>query len=93
MSDGTTVTRPGQSQLLSTWRFAYNWLTETDRQTLLTFQKDTVHGKADPFFWTHPAEQTVYLVQFAAAITWRPQAIGPVRWRAEIELIEYYRSA
>lgn len=86
---GYEQTRPRFTRLRRTWTLKYEFLTQTDKDTLDTFLT-TVKGGSDAFSWTHPTTSQTHNVRFTKPPTFSlvKYAGGSHRYDTTIELRE-----
>ena len=73
---GYELTRQKFTRTRRSWGVRYEALGQTDKDSLVTFEKDTVKGGADSFTWTHPKTSTVYTVRFTGPVKYAYVTFG-----------------
>ena len=68
ISEGGYVTsRARFTRIPRKWTVKYNWLTQTNKNTVKTFE-DARKAGSDSFTWTNPENNTSYTVRFLGLI-------------------------
>ena len=88
MESGIVMTRSRFTTVPKMWRFAYRLMSNTDKETLETFEKDTVKYGADAFNWTNPIDTVVYSVRFGDKLLFQLEDTQQHQWSVSITLIE-----
>ena len=68
------------------WSFTYTGLSNSNKNTLETFERDTASFGATEFTWTHPISSTTYNVRFARPISFRLEGDQQNSWRVSVVL-------
>jgi len=90
--NGYQLTRNRFTVVPKKWKLVFEYLTEIDKSTLETFEKDTAGFGGTSFNWENTDDGTTYDVRFAEPVKWTFNPLDvrvPLkRWKAEIILVE-----
>jgi len=90
--NGYQLTRNRFTVVPKKWKLVFEYLTETDKSALETFEETTVGFGGTSFDWENTDDGTTYDVKFAGPIKWKfnplDRRIPLKRWRAEMILVE-----
>ena len=62
--DGYVLSRPQWTKPKRQWKLKYEYLPESDYNTLRDFFENSAKGGAISFLWTHPVTSVTYNVRF-----------------------------
>ncbi len=68
------------------WSFCYRGLSNTDKETILTFWRDTCTCGAVVFHWVDLTNNTAYFVRFAAPPRCTLEPDGTGTWRVDLQI-------
>lgn len=68
---GYTQTRPRFTRIRGKWSISYLYLPVADKNTLKSFERNTVRGGSDSFTWTNPADGVQYTVRFLGTVKYK----------------------
>ena len=91
LSDSGYVTsRAKFTRIPERWVISYTWLSKANKNTLRTFEQDTVGIGSDSFTWTNPEDGATYTVRFIPpGIRYTSHDnVNWLFWMAEFELEE-----
>lgn len=90
--NGSVITRPRFTSVPRIWNIAIDRLSQTDKDTLASFERNSVHYSAKDFRWENTQDGVTYRVRFANPIRYviwaRDSREAPNHWRAEFQLVE-----
>lgn len=79
-SEGGYVTsRARFTRLTRRWNVRYEWMSRTNKGTLLAFEEARYVG-AESFTWTNPIDDTAYTVRFLEPVQYIPHANTDFLW-------------
>ena len=90
--NGYQLTRNRFTVVPKKWKLTFEYLTDTDKSTLETFEEDTAGFGGTSFDWENTEDGETYDVRFAEPVKWKfnplDNRIPLRRWRAELTLVE-----
>ena len=79
-SEGGYVTsRARFSRIVRKWTVKYDWMSQTNKNTVKTFEDARVGG-ADSFTWTNPENKTAYTVRFFEPVRYTAKPNANFMW-------------
>jgi len=88
MENGKIITRKRFTTVPRTWAIAYRFLSNANKNTLATFERDTANFGVTAFDWANPMDSTTYSVRFADNIRYKIEVAESSQWRVDIILVE-----
>jgi hypothetical protein len=89
---GQVLTRAHCTAVPKKWHLVYDHLTQADKDSLTTFEGQTVLFGADSFEWENTQDGVTYNVRFMAPIKFSINPRSPNypadKWKAEFDLVE-----
>jgi hypothetical protein len=89
MTGGAQDSRPSSTVVPKFWSFSYRQLSNTDKQSVETFEKQTVRYGGE-FDWTNPFDSQTYRVTFGQKVEYRLENTQQNEWHLAIQLVEAY---
>lgn len=90
--DGRPLARSGTARILYGWEFDIRHMTTHDKNTLKTFQDDTVRIGGEPFTWTDPTSGDsgdVFTVRLAEPMEFEIDGDDDIsKWRTTVVIHE-----
>jgi hypothetical protein len=84
--NGVEASRARHTQVPWTWSYHYRGLSTANRDTLMTFWRDTVLCGASVFRWTDPSNCVSYYVRYASMPKCELEPDGTGTWRLDEQL-------
>lgn len=86
---GYVTTRARFTRIPRKWTIKYDWVTKANKNTIKTFEDDTVVGGSANFDWLNPENSATYDVRFLGLIRYAPHPdTNFLWWIIEFELEE-----
>ena len=83
---GVSVTRARFTTVPTKIRYVYRNLSNTDKESLETFEQDTVNYGAGSFTWTHFIKSTSHTATFSRPIKYTLEKSLQNLWKVEVEV-------
>ena len=90
MEDGSVIVMRTKTAVPLTWSFTYRFLSNTDKETLMTFWEGAsyANGGAVVIKFTDPTDSTAYFVHFTAEPECELENSQQAEWRVTVNLLQ-----
>jgi len=84
---GYVATRARFTIVPQKWSFAFDMLDDAEKQSIQSFERNTVNYGAGAFNWTNPVDDQIYLVRFTEPVVYKLDS-NDIDWEVSMKIVE-----